>query len=272
MADALRRAAQALDKVLGALIGGGFGLKDLFTLVNLGGGVVSVWFAMQGKVEAASAAVMIGYLGDVLDGPVARFTGRQNRFGSELDSMADHMAQCIAPAFVVLVALAPLGRMVSLALAFLVVTTGSIRHARAAAEKFEFDLCWNGMPRPVAAFLVLAYLNSHLRAALPYGDWIGAGLVVTVSVLNLISLPFVSHHGRPLQTYVKAAVITGFGIGIGLALLQPSWFWDVLLFMITVYSFGSWATMTREERQAFFSAARRWRTRLAGEVPPDGAA
>ncbi len=263
MTDILRRAAQALDKILGAVVGAGFGLKDLFTLVNLGGGVVSIWFAMQGRVEAASAAVMLGYLGDVLDGPVARFTRRQNKFGSELDSIADHMAQCIAPAFVVLVALAPLGRMVSLALAFIVVTTGSIRHARAAAVKFEFDLCWNGMPRPVAAFLVLAYLNSHLRGLLPFGDWVGAGLVLLVSVLNLVSLPFVSHHGRPLQPVVKAAVVAGFVLGIGAGLLYPSLFWDLLLFMITLYSLSSWVTMTQEERRHFFDAARRWRSKLA---------
>ncbi len=268
MARTLLKTAQALDKVLSSLVGGGFGLKDLFTLVNLGGGVVSVWFAMQGNIEAASAAIMIGYLGDVLDGPVARFTGRQNRFGSELDSMADHMAQCIAPAFVVMVALAPLGRFLSLGLAFLVVTTGSIRHARAAAEKFEFGLCWNGMPRPVAAFLVIAYLNSHLRGTLPYGDWFGAGLVVLVSALNLVSLPFVSHHGRPLQAYVKTAVFVGFGLGIGLAVFRSSWFWDALLFMITLYSFGSWLTMTRDERIDFFDEARRWRTKLAGESRP----
>ena len=253
----------ALDRALAALIGAGFGLKDLFTLWNLGGGVVSIWFSFHGRVEAASAAVMIGYLGDVLDGPVARWTGRQNRFGAELDTIADHMAQCVAPAFVSYVAFRSLSEWVGLGLALLVIATGSIRHARAASVSIDFDLCWNGMPRPVAAFLILAYVNSHMRRLLPYGDWVGVGVVVTVSVLNLVSLPFVSHHGRKLQLWVRLIVWGAFAAAIGSALVARTYFWDLLLVMITGYSLGSWVVMSPEERRRYFDAARRWRAELA---------
>ncbi|MCD6497925.1 MAG: CDP-alcohol phosphatidyltransferase family protein [Deltaproteobacteria bacterium] len=251
-----------LDKGVRFVLGPGAGLKDLFTLVNLFGGILSLYFSMKQEIGYASAAVMLGYLGDVLDGPVARLTHRQNRFGSELDTIADHVAQCIAPAFVVFLAFRGMSEALGLGLAALMVVTGSVRHARGAAQRFEFDLAWNGMPRPVAAFLVLAYVNSLARGVLPFGGWVGVGLVVVVSVLNLVSLPFMNHHGRKLQPAVKAAVWFGFLLAITLAVVEPRFFWDVLLFMIVVYSLASWMPMSAEERRGFFAAAARWRAHL----------
>ncbi len=268
----LKRILLLLDGLLAAAIGGGFGLKDLFTLVNLAGGVVSIWLSFHGRVEAASAAIMIGYLGDGLDGPVARLTGRQNRFGSELDTIADHMAQCVAPAFVAYVAFRQLGELVGLGLAFLVVATGSIRHARSAAEHFAFDLCWNGMPRPVAAFLIVAFVNSHFRSLLPAGDWIGVGVVVAVSVANLLPIPFLSHHGRRLQWWVRTAIVASFALCILLGIFAHRYMWDALFVIIFGYSLTSWVPMSRQERAAYFQAARQWRRRLAGASEEDGEA
>jgi len=251
-----------LDRGVRFVLGPGSGLKDLFTLVNLFGGIMSLYFSLKHEIEYASAAVMLGYLGDVVDGPVARLTGRQNRFGSELDTIADHLAQCIAPAFVVFLAFRGMSEVLGLGLAALMVVTGSVRHARSAAQSFEFDLAWNGLPRPVAAFLVLAYTNSLLRGFLPFGDWVGVGLVLVVSVLNLVSLPFMNHHGRKLQSVVKAAVWFAFVLAITLAVVMPRFFWDVLLFMIAAYCLASWIPMTHQERLEFFVAARKWRARL----------
>ena len=70
---------------------GPFGVKDLFTLVNLMGGVFAIVFAVRGDPLAAGTALLLGYLlGDTLDGPVARMTKTSNQFGSELDTATDH--------------------------------------------------------------------------------------------------------------------------------------------------------------------------------------
>ncbi len=253
---------QKLDRCLNKLLGGGFGLKDVFTIFNLLGGVISIWFSMRGKLQYAAAAVMLGYLGDVLDGPVARLTGRQNRFGEELDSIADHLSQCIAPALVVYVFYKDIFLGLGLALSALLILTGSIRHARNAAVSFEFRLCWNGMPRPVAAFLVLSFLNSHFIEWFSGGVWVGVGLVVSVSVLNLVSLPFMNHHGRKLQFYVKAVVVGSFAVCIVLALVAPPYFWDALFVIIFGYTWLSWVPMSREEKSDFFKAAAKWKKAL----------
>ena len=143
------------DRLLAWGMGAGFGLKDLFTIVNLLGGVASICLAIQGQLWWASFIIMLGYLGDVLDGPVARLLGNGNRFGTEFDTIADHTSQCLAPAFVVYLAYRDIAWPLAFSLAALLVVAGSIRHARSAAAHFGFDLAWNGLPRPVAAFLTL---------------------------------------------------------------------------------------------------------------------
>lgn len=244
------------------LVGGGFGLKDVFTLVNLMGGVVSLVFSTLGNVKYASVAVMLGYLGDALDGPVARLTGRQNRFGSELDTIADHLAQCVAPAMVVFVAMRPISFYLGLGLSAFMMTTGSIRHARGATAHFDFDLCWNGLPRPVGAFIVLSFLNSWVFSRVPRGIWFGVGLIVVVSVLNLVSLPFMNHHGRKLQPYVKTAVYSAFVTSFLAAFFLPKYFWDTVFFWIFGYACTSWIPLHHEERRQFFEAVARWRRAL----------
>lgn len=262
---------KALDRAIHFVIRGGFGLKDMFTVWNLVGGVASIVFSIQGEVRWAAAAVMIGYLGDVLDGPVARVTGRGNRFGSELDSIADHLTQCVAPAFVVFLIYRQLSWALAFGLGALMVVTGSIRHARSAAVSFNFDLCWNGMPRPVGAFIVLSFLNASFFTWLPGAPWIGVGLVTVVAVLNLISLPFMNHHGRKLQLYVKFAVISSFVVAIGLALFSPRYFWDAVFVIVFGYAWFSWVPLKKEERRRFFEEARRWRMRLEEHKTSDQA-
>jgi len=268
--NTLSGALRFFDRGLSHLVRGGFGLKDVFTLVNLLGGVASICFAIQGNIKWASAAVMLGYLGDVLDGPVARLTGRGNLFGSELDSIADHLSQCVAPSFVVFLFYRGVSVYLGFGLAALMIATGSIRHARAAAVPFRFSLCWNGMPRPVTAFIVLSFLNSQILHWVPAGEWVAVALICVVSVMNLVSIPFLNHHGRRLQLYVKVAVVTSFAVVIGLALVAPDFFWDVLFVIVFGYAVTSWIPLSREECREFFAEARRWRNRLEAPSPQKG--
>lgn len=255
-----------VDRLLGRVVGAGFGLKDLFTVVNLLGGVVSMGLAVLGHLWWASFAVMLGYLGDVLDGPVARLTGRGNRFGQEFDNIADHTSQCVAPAVVVFLYYKDVHLVGAFALSAALVVAGAIRHARGAAAHFEFDLAWHGMPRPVAAFLVLAFLNSNLCHNLPAGKYVGMGLIGLVVILNLSPLPFTNHHGRRLQAWVVASVVAAFVVSIATVLLWTRWFWDVALFSVVLYSLISWTAMSRQELRAFYEASRRFRAELAGSV------
>src|SRR3954454_3737713 len=80
---------------------GPFGIKDVFTLINLVSGVVAVRFALDDHLRRAGYAVVLGYLaGDLLDGLVARATQTGNRFGAEFDSVTDHFVHVIVPALI----------------------------------------------------------------------------------------------------------------------------------------------------------------------------
>ena len=79
-----------------------FGIKDIFTTINLLGGVVGICLCIDGRPYEAGLSVMLGYLlGDTLDGYVARKLNSANQFGAEFDTIADHTSHVIAPAAIV---------------------------------------------------------------------------------------------------------------------------------------------------------------------------
>src|SRR5689334_4789079 len=115
-----------------------FGIKDLFTIINLLGGIVAMCLCVDGQPYAAGISILLGYLcGDTLDGYVARKLGTANQFGGEFDTIADHLSHVIAPAVIVYTVyrdkdLLP-GRwnqVLAIALAASIIISVSIRHAR----------------------------------------------------------------------------------------------------------------------------------------------
>ena len=79
-----------------------FGIKDIFTTINLLGGVVAICLCIDGEPFYAGISVMLGYLcGDTLDGYVARKLGTSNAFGAEYDTISDHLSHIVAPAAIV---------------------------------------------------------------------------------------------------------------------------------------------------------------------------
>ena len=110
---------------------GPFGIKDLFSLVNLLGGVFAIHFVVAGDPTLAGYALLAGFmLGDTLDGPIARLTNTSNRFGSEFDTAIDHFGQAIAPAIIVYAVYARGGHAVTgIVLMAIVITCATVRQA-----------------------------------------------------------------------------------------------------------------------------------------------
>src|SRR5436853_2755156 len=113
------------------------GVKDVFTTINCLGGAAAVCLCIDGRPFAAGIAVLLGYfLGDALDGPVARWTKTANEFGVEYDTIADHVAHCVAPAVITYTVYrdAALGlppaatHAIAIGLAALLLVVGSVRH------------------------------------------------------------------------------------------------------------------------------------------------
>src|SRR4051794_6075253 len=125
---------------------GAFGVKDLFTMINLVAGVVAIRFTLEGELRRAGFAVFVGFVGgDLLDGVVARRTGTANRFGAEFDAITDHFVHIMVPALVIY-RVYELGHhaWLGLCLVAALIASATIRHARLAVSRFDFPLCWCG--------------------------------------------------------------------------------------------------------------------------------
>ncbi|MGW8324288.1 MAG: CDP-alcohol phosphatidyltransferase family protein, partial [Desulfobacterales bacterium] len=99
-------------------------LPNIFTSLNLFFGFYAIIAAINGKFVAASVAIIIGVLFDIMDGKIARATNTTSKFGIEYDSLADLISFGLAPGLMIyLWSLKPLGRIGWLA-AFLFMACG----------------------------------------------------------------------------------------------------------------------------------------------------
>lgn len=71
---------------------------DLFTLANVGLGLISLVFAISNNFEYSAYLLLAAAAIDYIDGKVAKMLGQQNDFGKELDSLADTVSFGVAPA------------------------------------------------------------------------------------------------------------------------------------------------------------------------------
>ena len=244
---------------------GYFGVKDLFTMVNLLGGVFGIYYAAIGDTALAGYAILAGYFfGDALDGPVARATKTGNRFGSEFDSAADHIGQGIAPAVVVFAAYRLTGHnTLGLLLMAALISTASIRQARFNVAKFDFPLTYCGLPRTVSGFVALSLPNSMLFKHSSFGFLIGILVIGVVAALNLVPVPYMTHRGRGLQWWIKPLVLS-FLVSpfIAFFVARPYTF-DVLFIHAMAYVLAGWIGVLPDERRAFYAEYRRWAALVA---------
>lgn len=146
-------------------------LKDLATLGSAAFGFLALVFA---SVSYASAAVLIGIsvVLDVLDGKLARLSGKDNGFGRELDSLADAVAFGAAPAFLVFwpfrnaewTLLYAVGGVVFLAAALVRLARFNLYSAEAdfkkdakKAKNPPAKSVYYGLPAPAAALLLVVF-------------------------------------------------------------------------------------------------------------------
>jgi phosphatidylserine synthase len=234
-----------------------FGVKDLFTTINLMGGVVAICLCIDGQPYYAGVSVILGYLlGDTLDGYVARKLGTANEFGAEFDTISDHMAHVIAPSAIVYtvykdVHLLPepwMDQVLAILLSGSLVFAVSVRHARNIVSPIEYKGVWAGLPRTVLGFWAIGYCNASLAVDLPGGYWIGVALIPAMGIATLTHLPFPSHRiGRMHTWYVRIIMALWFTVMGASIVLAPRYVFDILFFFMTCYAFLSWRALSGAE-------------------------
>lgn len=243
-----------------------FGIKDVFTTINLMGGIAGIVLAFHGRLDLAGYAIFAGYLfGDVLDGPIARRTGTANRFGSEFDAASDHVAQAFAPALVAYVAFSEADHE-ELGIAVLAVhmLTATIRQARFSVALFRYRQTYCGLPRTVSGLIALSMPNSVLFFEhSPLGYEGAAGFLILIAALNLCPIPYMTHKGRRLPGYLKVLVAIFLLAPVVMIAMAPRFAYDVLFVITFGYAAGGWAPLTAQERREYWAEYRRWSRDLA---------
>ena len=248
---------------------GPFGVKDLFTLVNLLGGVFCVHFVVVGQPTLAGFALLAGYLlGDTLDGPIARLTRTSNKFGSEFDTATDHFVQGIAPALIVYAVYARAGQTVNgVVLMALLITCATVRQALFSVAKMGDPLMYTGLPRTVSGYAAMAYvLSSFFFGMNPVGYTLGGFIIPALALLNLLPIPYMTHRGgRRMQTHVKILVIGFLVTPTAAFLLARQYTFDVLFVWTFGYAALAWIPIYPHEKKAFFARYRQWTTEVSAK-------
>ena len=248
---------------------GPFGAKDLFTLVNLLGGIFCVHFVVTGQPTLAGYALLAGYLlGDTLDGPIARLTKTSNKFGSEFDTATDHFVQGIAPALIVYAVYARAGQTVNgIVLMAVLITCATVRQALFSVAKMGDPLMYTGLPRTVSGYCAMAYvLSSFFFGMNPVGYTLGGFIIPALALLNLLPIPYMTHRGqRRMQTFVKILVIGFLVLPAATFLLARQYAFDVLFVFCFGYAAFAWIPIYPQEKKAFFARYRQWTTEVSAK-------
>ena len=229
-------------------------LKDYFTLGNLVAGFAAVIALFQGSFSWACYLIYIGYVFDVLDGPVARLTKQFDEFGGHFDTVSDYITNSIAISFIIYYAFhvnAGYHWLVAAAIGSAPFIFGTIRQAKGRVENLSYPCYWLGVPRPVAAIFYLAMLNSSMFQ-ISVSPWreiahaTAAGLVILGSILHLSKIPFVAHHQRRWMGFLwfgMHSFLTGSPLSalVGWLFLDwPAMVYDYVFFCLICYLVISW--------------------------------
>jgi len=244
--------------------------KDYVTLGNAFFGFLSVIMVMRGELEWASYCIMFAWVCDLGDGMVARLTNQFNKFGAELDNVADLVAYSIAPGYLMYgfftqhSTMPPIPWWAAVIVGAFPVLAGCIRFARFNVTKLHYDGAWFGFPRPAAAFLYIGYINSSMGHANEITYYLGIVLVIATSLAHFILIPYVNHHREVHHTYLKVAYwfifSSLFFAGIGHAITGVGLFWDVLTFWFLCYLFlAPYLCFPPEEKRKIKATIEEWK-------------
>ncbi len=141
-------------------------IPSLFTIGNITCGFFSILASIEGDFNFAGLLIFVAMLFDAFDGRVARMLHAESAFGIEMDSLADLISFCTAPAFLIyFIALkqTPFGAPIS----FVFMLFGAIRLAKfnvlantgKGSKKY-----FSGLPTPAAAAVLVSLALSYYNA------------------------------------------------------------------------------------------------------------
>ena len=137
---------------------------SLFTLGNLACGFFSILAATKGNFAQAGWLILFAMVFDMFDGRIARLLGTESNFGVEMDSLADAVSFCTAPAMLMYFFVLHTQPIWGAPIACVYACFGVLRLAKFNAMAYAGEgskKYFAGLPTPAAAAILAAFAISY---------------------------------------------------------------------------------------------------------------
>ncbi len=137
---------------------------SLFTLGNLACGFFSILASAKGNFAQAGWLILVAAVFDMFDGRIARLLGTESSFGVEMDSLADAVSFCTAPAMLMYFFVlheqplwgAPIACVYACFGVLRLAKFNTMAHAGEGSKKY-----FSGLPVPAPAALLASFAISY---------------------------------------------------------------------------------------------------------------
>ncbi|MBR9976537.1 MAG: CDP-diacylglycerol--serine O-phosphatidyltransferase [Bacteroidetes bacterium] len=176
-------------------------VPNLFTVLNIYFGFLSIISAAQDQFVPALWYIVLSAICDSLDGLMARLTNSASDFGVELDSLADVVGFGVAPSFLVYSLVlhdwGTLGILVSAAPLIM----GALRLARFNVQLVGFSKDYfTGMPIPLSALTLVSYVLYFSPEAIQTQETLQYGLMALTATCGTLMISTVRYPVVPSLT------------------------------------------------------------------------
>ncbi len=139
-------------------------VPSLFTLGNLACGFFSILASAKGNFAQAGWLILFAMVFDMFDGRMARLLGTESEFGVEMDSLADAVSFCTAPAMLMYFFVLNTQPVWGAPIACVYACFGVLRLAKFNAMALAGEgskKYFSGLPTPAAAAILASFAISY---------------------------------------------------------------------------------------------------------------
>jgi CDP-diacylglycerol--serine O-phosphatidyltransferase len=223
-------------------------IPNILTMLGLCAGLNGMRFAVDGRFQAAAAALLISAFVDGLDGRIARMLRGSTRFGAEFDSLSDFVCFGVAPSFLLYFWALKDGNRYAFLPCMLFTVCMALRLARFNANldgaedtpKYASNF-FTGVPAPAGAGLALfplflgleaQKLNMHWLYALTRMPWLPSLTLTCTAFLLVSTLPVWSFKNFKVPVQYVLPLMLGTGIYVVVLIADP---WGALAAAGVIY-------------------------------------
>lgn len=237
---------------------GAIAAPSLFTLGNLACGFFSILSAAQGHFSKAGWLILFAAVFDLFDGRVARMLGTESEFGVEMDSLADAVSFCTAPAILMYFMVlhqyplwgAPIACVYACFGVLRLAKFNTMAHAGEGSKKY-----FSGLPVPAPAAILASFAISYsimqagghnlriMPVFLPYIYNLVALAMLVMAVLMVSTVPYAAFKSKKEKKKMSVQKMLLLVVLIVLLIRFPQ---DIVFIVMTAYVlFGLLAVLYR---------------------------